>query len=121
MTVEPDAPPNVRADPGGLDVERLRVAAQTVLEWLAGDEVEGLSGTYLEQLRHHAQALVDLRGAAASPFAAARAHALRVRNELILLATERSLTIAVWFDDALGLGDHRALVIVTDPAEAAPT
>lgn len=55
--------------------------------------------------------------ATSTPFAATRAHALTLCNELIVLATEHSLTMAVWFDDALGLGSHRGGAVTTDPAE----
>jgi hypothetical protein len=116
MTADRGAVPNVRTSATGLDLERLQVAARSVLDWIAEAPPGGLVGAHLDQVTHHAQALVDLHGAAASPFCAARAHALRVRNELIELATERSLTIAVWIDDALGLA-HRSGAVTTDPAE----
>ena len=40
-----------------------------------------------------------------------------MRNELIEIGTERSLTLAVWFDDALGLGTRGGEAIRSDPAE----
>jgi len=117
MTADPGAVPNVRSDATGLDLARLQVAARSVLDWITDAGADGLVGPQLDQIMQHAQALVDLRGSAANPFAAVRAHALRVRNELIVLGTERALTIAVWFDDALGLDTHESRAITTDPAE----
>jgi len=108
---------NLRTDTAGVDLERLHVASQAVLDWIAESGVDVGEGSPLDQLAHHARALVDMRCSPASPFAATRAHALRVRNELVVLATERSLTLAVWFDDALGVGSCPSRVITADPAE----
>lgn len=115
MTVHHNAVNPISTDTTELELERLRVAARSVLDWLdeAGSDTGGDGTTHL---RHHAHALLDAHGSS-TPFAATRAHALRVRNELTLLATDRSLTIAVWIDDALRLADRGAQVVTTDPAE----
>jgi hypothetical protein len=115
MTTIPGGP-HVRADTTPLDLERLQVAARAVLDWLPGDGGSGLSAVRVEQITRHAKALEEAC-AHATPFTATRAHALTVRNELIVLATEQSLTLAVWFDDALGLGALRGGAITVDPAE----
>ena len=116
MTTIPGIGPNVRTDTTPLDLERLQVAARTVLDWLHGEGGNGLDEVRVEQITRHARALAEA-GANATPFTATRAHALTVRNELIVLATEQSLTLAVWFDDALGLGALRGGAIAVDPAE----
>ena len=116
MTADPGAVTTLRTDTTALDLERLHVAARSVLEWLDEPGTDRLDTTPTEHLRHHAEALLDAHGSP-TPFAATRAHALRVRNELTLLATERSLTIAVWVDDALHIADHGLQVVTTDPAE----
>lgn len=87
---------------GGIDIERLCVAARSVLERMPDLHTEGLGGATLENVTRHAQALVDLQGLRALPFGALRAHAVAVRDALTLLAGDRSLTLAVWFEDALG-------------------
>lgn len=71
----------------------------------------------MDLIRHHAGTLVDLGSGAAHPFAAARSHALTVRNELVEIGTEKSLTLAVWFDDALGISTRGGEAITSDPAE----
>jgi hypothetical protein len=116
MTTIPGIGPNLRTDTTPLDLERLQVAARAVLDWLQGEGGTGLSAVRVEQITRHARALAET-GAHATPFTATRAHALTVRNELIVLATEQSLTLAVWFDDALGLGALRGGAITEDPAE----
>jgi hypothetical protein len=115
MTVNPGAVSNISTDTTTVDLERLHVAARSVLTWL--DEVRtDMADVHAEHLGHHAQALLD-EPEAPPPFAATRAHALRVRNELVLVGTERALTIAVWIDDALGLEEHGSRVVTADPAE----
>jgi len=114
MTVHQSAVATISTDTTALELERLQVAAHSVLAWRG--EREPRDGPQVEHLRHHARALLDAHGSP-TPFAATRAHALRVRNELILLATERSLEIAVWIDDALDLADRGARVVTADPAE----
>lgn len=116
MTTIPGIGPNVRTDTTDLDLERLQVAARAVLDWLGGDGGRGYGAVRVEQLARHARALAEA-GGHATPFAATRAHALTVRNELIVLATEQSLTLAVWFDDALGLGALRGAAVTEDPVE----
>ena len=116
MTTIPGIGPNVRADTTPLDLERLQVAARAVLDWIHGEGGAGLEAVRVEQITRHAKALEEAC-AHATPFTASRAHALTVRNELIVLATEQSLTLAVWFDDALGLGALRGGAITVDPAE----
>ena len=49
----------------------------------------------------HAQALVDLHGLRGLPLAAMRAHGSALHDALMLLAGDRSLTLAVWFEDGL--------------------
>jgi hypothetical protein len=116
MTTIPGSGPNVRTDATPLDLERLQVAAGAVLDWLGGEGGRGLSAVRADQITRHARALAEAC-AHATPFTATRAHALTVRNELIVLATEQSLTLAVWFDDALGLGALHGRAITVDPAE----
>jgi hypothetical protein len=116
MTTIPGTGPNLRTATTPLDLERLQVAARAVLDWLRGEGGTGLSAVRVEQITRHARVLADA-GVHATPFAAMRAHALTVRNELIILATEQSLTFAVWFDDALGLGALRGGAVTVDPAE----
>ncbi|MEJ2863791.1 hypothetical protein [Actinomycetospora flava] len=116
MTADPGAVTTLRTDTTVLELERLHVAARSVLEWLGETGNGRLDPTQAEHLRHHAEALLDAHGSP-TPFAATRAHALRVRNELTLLATERSLTIAVWIDDALHLADHGPQMVTEDPLE----
>ncbi|PVY97260.1 hypothetical protein [Actinomycetospora cinnamomea] len=119
MTAEPTKAPNLRTAASAVDLERLHVASQRVLDWTSDLANDAPGSAELDQLTHHARLLVEMRGMEATPFAAIRAHALNVRNELILLATERSLTLAVWFDDALGLRTSASRPIPTDPAEDA--
>lgn len=116
MTTIPGIGPNVRTDTTPLDLERLQVAARAVLAWLRGEGGSGLGAVRIQQITRHAEALAEA-GGHTTPFTATRAHALTVRNELIVLATEQSLTFAVWFDDALGLGALRGGAITVDPAE----
>ncbi|WP_433786449.1 hypothetical protein ACQPX6_07035 [Actinomycetospora sp. CA-101289] len=116
MTTIPGIGPNVRTDTTDLDLERLQVAARAVLDWLDRDGGTGLSAVRIDEITRHARILAEAV-ARATPFAATRAHALTVRNELIVLATEQSLTFAVWFDDALGLGALRGAAVTEDPAE----
>ena len=124
MTVPPAVPhlhpeirPEVRPEIGPDDVERLRVAARAVLHWLGEATIEGLDDTRRDQMTRHARALADVGSPVATPFAATRAHGLTLRNDLITLATEQSLTTAAWLDDALGLAAHRGAAILVDPAE----
>jgi hypothetical protein len=44
---------------------------------------------------------IDLHGPDGRPLAAMRAHALAVHDALTLVAGDRSLTLAVWFEDGL--------------------
>lgn len=76
------------------------------------------SSTQLDHVTHHARVLVDIRGSE-TPFGALRAHALIVRNGLTSFATERSLTLAVWFDDALGPWADPGQPVSIDPVEDA--
>jgi hypothetical protein len=85
-----------------MDVDRLCVAARSVLDQMAGLVAEGLPAVAVEQVTRHAQALIDLNGLRGRPLAAMRAHALAVHDALTLLAGDRSLTLAVWFEDGLG-------------------
>src|SRR3954463_15226076 len=118
MSAVPGARPHVRTDLGPLDIERLHVAARAVLGWIEETDAEGIAPARVDQITRHARALVDMGDLAPSPFAATRAHALTVRNELIVLATEHSLTMAVWFDDALGLGGRRGEATPAHPPGA---
>ncbi|GAA4881447.1 hypothetical protein [Actinomycetospora straminea] len=117
MAADVRVTPNLDTTALDVDLARLHVASRAVLDW-AGDLPDGaLHGAQLEQVLHHARVLVDMRGVEASPFAAVRAHALNVRNGLVWLASERSLTLAVWFDDALGLASSPGRPVSIDPAE----
>lgn len=87
-----------------IDADRLCVAARSVLDQMAGLVAEGLPAIAVEQVTRHAQALVDLHGLRGRPLAAMRSHALAVHDALTLVAGDRSLTLAVWFED--GLGSH---------------
>jgi hypothetical protein len=118
MTTTPGPGSHVHADIGPPDIDRLRVAARAVLRWIDDAGGEDPDVARVDLIRRHAGVLVDMGVGAATPFAAARAHALTVRNELIEISTERSLTLAVWFDDALGLGALRGEAITSDPAES---
>ena len=68
---------------------------------MAGLVAEGLPAIAVEQVTDHAQALIDLHGLDGRPPAAMRAHALAVHDALTLVARDRSLTLAVWFEDGL--------------------
>jgi hypothetical protein len=85
----------------GIDVDRLCVAARSVLDQMPDLVAEGLTAISVEQVTRHAQALVDLHGLRGLPLAAMRAHAIAVHDALTLLAGDRSLTLAVWFEDGL--------------------
>jgi hypothetical protein len=117
MSTSHDAEPHVHAEIDPVDIDRLRVAAHQVLRWTEEGGADDPDIARVALIRHHAGTLVDLGTEAAHPFAATRSHALIVRNELIEIGTERSLTLAVWFDDALGLGARGGEAIRSDPAE----
>lgn len=86
-----------------IDVDRLCVAARSVLDQMPELVAEGLTDHGVTRLTRHAQALVDLRELRGLPLAAMRAHGLAVTDALVLLAGDRSLTLAVWFEDGLGI------------------
>ena len=117
MSTSHDAEPHVHAEIDPVDIDRLRVAAHQVLRWTDEGGADDPDIARVDLIRRHAGTLVDLGTGAARPFAATRSHALTVRNELIEIGTERSLTLAVWFDDALGLGTRGGEAIRSDPAE----
>jgi hypothetical protein len=85
-----------------IDVDRLCVAARSVLDQMPGLVAEGLPTIAVEQVTRHAEALIDLHGLRGRPLASMRAHALAVRDALTQLSGDRSLTLAVWFEDGLG-------------------
>lgn len=117
MTTSPGAEPPVHAVIGSPDIDRLRVAAHAVLRWIDEGGADDQDVAHVALIRRHAGVLVDMGRGAATPFAATRSHALTVRNELVEIGTEWSLTLAVWFDDALGLGARRGAAVTSDPAE----
>jgi hypothetical protein len=84
-----------------IDADRLCVAARGVLDQMAGLVAEGLPAIAVEQVTRHAQALIDLHRLEGRPLAAMRAHALAVHEALTLVAGDRALTLAVWFEDGL--------------------
>lgn len=95
----PDAAPRARKK---MDADRLCVAARSVLDQMPALASEGLTVVSVKRITRHAQALVDLHGLRGRPLAAMRAHAIAVHDALTLLAGDRSLTLAVWFEDGLG-------------------
>lgn len=118
MTASHDAEPHLHAEIGSLDIERVRVAARAVMRWIDEAGADDPDVARVDLIRRHAGVLVEMGSGAANPFAATRSHALTVRNELIEIGTERALTLAVWFDDALGLGARGGEAITSDPAES---
>lgn len=86
-----------------IDVDRLCVAARSVLEQMPDLVAEGLNDSGVARMTRHAQALVDLRQLRGLPLATMRAHGLAVTDALTLLAGDRSLTLAVWFEEGLGI------------------
>lgn len=86
-----------------IDVDRLCVAARSVLDQMPDLVAEGLTDLGVARITRHAQALVDLRQLRGLPLAAMRAHGLAVTDALTLLAGDRSLTLAVWFEEGLGI------------------
>jgi hypothetical protein len=97
------APDTAPLSSRSIDVDRLCVAARSVLDQMPDLVAEGLTGAGVERVTRHAQALVDLRGLRGLPLAAMRAHGSAVHDALMLLAGDRSLTLAVWFEDGLGI------------------
>ena len=93
----PDAAPST-----SIDADRLCVAARSVLDHMFDLRAEGLTDVDAEQITEHARALVVLHDLQGLPLAAVRAHVGAVTNALTRVAGDRSLTLAVWFEEGLG-------------------
>lgn len=108
LSTERDLVTSPVGEVGEVDVDRLCVAARSVLARMSDLVAEGLTSTGVEQTTRHAEVLADLRGLHALSLPALRVHAVAVHEVLIGLAGDQSLTLAVWFDDALGAGGSTA-------------
>lgn len=102
MTTTP-APATSTNPSRSIDLARVCVTARAVLDAMPDLVAEGLTDRGVEQLTVHAQSLVDLATLRGLPLASVREHAEVVRGALTELAGDRSLTLAAWFDDGLGI------------------
>jgi hypothetical protein len=103
MTTGRTIEPGVTTGSADMDTDRLCVAARSVLDRMSDLIAEGLPGGGVQQVTRHAQALADHQSLCALPPAEQRAHAVALRDALAPLTGEQALTLAVWFDDGLGI------------------
>lgn len=85
-----------------LGTERLCVAARSVRAQMPDLSGAGVAEPDRAQLARHAEALADLDRAQTMSPAEVAAHAWVLRQTLTAIGSDRSLGLAVWFDDVLG-------------------
>jgi hypothetical protein len=107
MSTSQHAEPHVHAEPGGSATARLRGAARAVLRWTDEGGADDPDVARVGRIRHEAAVLVDLGDGAPTPSASIRSHASSLRDDLLEIGTERSLTLVLRIDDALGVAERR--------------
>lgn len=85
-----------------IEVECLCVAARAVINEIPELMGDGLADEPLHALATHAESLSDLDRLRALTPSQARLHGTALYDVLDTLGSDRSLTLAVWLDEALG-------------------
>jgi hypothetical protein len=85
-----------------IDNACLCVAARSVINEIPELMGDGLADEPLHALATHAESLADLDRLRALPPAEVRLHGTALYDVLDTLGSDRSLTLAVWLDEALG-------------------
>ncbi|GAA4737691.1 hypothetical protein [Actinomycetospora chibensis] len=107
MSTSQHAEPHVNAEPGVSATARLRGAARAVLHWTDEGGADDPDVARVGRIRHEAAVLVDLGDGAPTPSASIRSYASSLRDDLIEIGTERSLSLVLRIDDALGVAERR--------------